>query len=102
MMRPSAPDERWTMALKPYLRRHPLRGAAYVVAAWTGALLALELVAVPATLLLERLHLRPRSAGDFGVGVLALCGLFALWFAAGRWLRHVVAARVNRWRHASR
>ena len=98
MMRPSASDARWNVALKPYLRRHPFRGAAYMLAAWTGAVLGFGLVTIPASLLLGRLHLRPRSAGDLGVTVLALCGLLALWFAAGRWLRHVVAARVNRWR----
>jgi hypothetical protein len=55
-------------------------------------------MALPAMLLLEGLHLRPRGGADFGVTWLAMCGVCALWFAAGRWLRHVVAARVNRWR----
>jgi hypothetical protein len=86
------------MALNRYLRRHPLRGAAYGIAAWTAALLVIAPVVLPATWLLERLHLRPRGAADFVVTVLAVCGLLALWFAVGRWLRHVVAARVNRWR----
>jgi hypothetical protein len=97
-MRPSASDARWSMALKPYLRRHPFRGAAYAVAAWTAAVLPIVLIALPAVVLLESLHLRPRSAADFSVTILALCGLFALWFAAGRRLRYFVAARVNRWR----
>jgi hypothetical protein len=98
LMRPSAPDERSSMALNGYLRRHPLRGAAYGVAAWTAALLVIAPVVLPAMLLLEGLHLRPRGAADFGVTWLAVCGVCALWFAAARWLRHVVAARVNRWR----
>jgi hypothetical protein len=91
----STPDERSSMAFERYLRRHPFRGAAYLVAAWV---LALELVAVLATVLLERLHLRPRGAADFGVTVLALFGIFALLSAAGRRLGATVAARVNRWR----
>jgi hypothetical protein len=98
LIRPSAPDARSNMALNRYLRRHPFRGAAYAVAAWTAALLVIAPVVLPATWLLEGLHLRPRGAADFVVTVLAVCGLLALWFAAGRWLRHVVAARVNRWR----
>jgi hypothetical protein len=73
-----------------------------VVAAWLGALLVIELMALPVVVLLESLHLPARSAADVGATMLALVGVFALWFAAGRWLRHVVAARVNRWRHASR
>jgi hypothetical protein len=98
LMRPSAPEERSNMALNRYLRRHPFRCAAYAVAAFAGALLVMELMALPAMLLLESLHLRPRGAADFVVTVLAVCGLLALWSAAGRWLRHVVAGRVNRWR----
>jgi hypothetical protein len=98
MMRPAAPDARANMALNRYLRRHPFREAAYAVAAWTAALLVIAPVVLPATWLLESLHLRPRGAADFVVTVLAVCGLLALWFAVGRWLRHVVAARVNRWR----
>jgi hypothetical protein len=98
LMQPAAPDARSNMVLYRYLRCHPLRGAAYAVAAWTAAVLPFVLVTLPAMLLLECLHLRPRGAADFGVTVLAVCGLLALWFAAGRWLRHVVAARVNRWR----
>jgi hypothetical protein len=98
LMRPSTADARSNTELYRYLRRHPLRGAAYAVAAWTAAVLPFVLVTLPAMLLLERLHLRPRGAADFGVTVLAVCGLLALWFAVGRWLRHVVAARVDRWR----
>jgi hypothetical protein len=98
MMRPSASAARSNRVLHGYLRRHPLRWAAYAVAAWTAAVLSLVLVTLPAEVLLERLHLRPRGAADFVVTVLAVCGLLALWFAAGRWLRHVVAGRVNRWR----
>ena len=65
-----------------------------------GCALARALLAVPGTLLLERLHLHPRSAPDAGVTMLAVFGALALWSAAGRWLRDVVAARVNRWRKA--
>jgi hypothetical protein len=98
LMRPAAPDARSNMAFNRYLRQHPFRGVAYAVAAFVSALVVMGLMALPAVLLLERLHLRPRGAADFGVTVLAVCGLLALWFAAGRWLRRVVAGRVNRWR----
>jgi hypothetical protein len=101
-MRASADDEHWRRALHDYRRRHPLRAAAYLVAAWVGALLAIEFLALPVVVLLQSLHLRPRGAADFGVTIVAMCGLFALWCAAGRWLRAVVLARVNRWQHASR
>ena len=99
-MRPSADNTRWSTALSGYVRRHPVRGAAYVAAAWFGAFLVIELMMLPVVVLLESLHFRPRGAADFGSTLLALCAVFALWFAAGRWLRHVVAARVNRWRTA--
>src|SRR5262245_6092627 len=102
MMRPGAPDARSNMVFNRYLRRHPVHCAAYAVAAFAGALLVMALLALPAMLLLEGLHLRPRGAADFGVTMLAVCGVCALWFAAGRRLRAVVVARVNRWRHASR
>jgi hypothetical protein len=99
-MRASTRDERWSLALNGYLRRHPLRGAGYVVAAWVGALLVIELMALPAVVLLESLHVRPRSAADVGATMLALFGVLALWCALGRWLRRLVVVRVNRWRSA--
>lgn len=72
MMRPGAPDARSNMALNRYLRRHPFRGVAYGVAAWTAALLVIATVVLPATWLLERLHLRPRGAADLGRSALGL------------------------------
>jgi hypothetical protein len=94
----STPDDRSSVAFNGYRRRHPFRWAVYVVAALVGVFLAFEVVAVLVAAALESLPIRPRSAADFGLTMLALFGIFALWSAAGRWLRHVVTARVNRWR----
>src|SRR5262249_57170781 len=95
LMRPPAPAERSSMAFHGYLRRHPFRAGAYGVAAWVGAVLGGALLALPVTLLLESLHLRPRGAADVGCTLVALCGVVALWSAAGRRLRAAVAARVH-------
>ena len=70
VMRPSAPDERSNMVLNRYLRRYPLRAAAYGVFAWTAALLVIVPVMLAATVLLGSLHLRPRGGADFGVTLL--------------------------------
>jgi hypothetical protein len=84
-MRRSADNTRWSTALNGYVRRHPVRGAAYVAAAWFGAFLVIEFMALPVVVLLESLHFRPRGAGDFGATVLrsALCSLCGLPPAAG-------------------
>src|SRR5262249_38515149 len=100
LMRPSAPDERSSMAFHGYLRRHPFRAGAYGVAAWVGAVLGGALLALPVTLLLETLPLRPGVAAVVGCTLVALCGVVALWSAAGRRLRAAVAARVHCWRAA--
>jgi hypothetical protein len=97
-MRPSADHARWSTALNGYARRHPVRGATYVAAAWLGAFLVIELMAVAVEVLLASLHLRPRGAADFVSTLLAIFGLLALWCALGRWLRRLVVARMTRWR----